>query len=61
MINLAARVARAWSPAEPHRTEPRSTQPTPARRLAPLALIPAGAAYCLLYESIFERAHLDLV
>ena len=61
MTNFAARFARAWSPAAPRRAEPHPTETTLARRLAPLALIPAGAAYCLLYESIFEREHLDLV
>ena len=61
MSNLAARFARACSSAAPSRAEPHPTERTLARRLAPLALIPAGAAYCLLYESIFEREHLDLV
>lgn len=56
MIDLVARFARTS-----HSIEPRRTRPALARHLAPFALIPAGAAYCLLYEAVFTDVQPDFV
>ncbi|WP_447728768.1 LytTR family DNA-binding domain-containing protein [Sphingomonas koreensis] len=47
MTEAAVRFSRSWRPA--------------ARRLAPLALIPAGAAYCMLSELFFSDERSGLI